>query len=96
MAVRESAIRRFNQHKERMLDELWTLVESGAPPDLIEERASLYVENSTRILFEAFDTHFISAALLKPGGENEAVGAGSNRVVEAQLSHVNYKCKFPT
>ncbi|EPB72805.1 Ion channel [Ancylostoma ceylanicum] len=72
MAVRESAIRRFNQHKERMLDELWTLVESGAPPDLIEERANLYVENSTRILFEAFDTHFISAALLKPGGENEA------------------------
>ncbi|KHJ84953.1 Ion channel [Oesophagostomum dentatum] len=72
MAVRESAIRRFNQHKERMLDELWTLVESGAPPDLIEERANIYVENSTRILFEAFDTHFISAALLKPGGENEA------------------------
>ncbi|KIH62091.1 Ion channel [Ancylostoma duodenale] len=72
MAVRESAIRRFNQHKERMLDELWSLVESGAPPDLIEERANLYVENSTRILFEAFDTHFISAALLKPGGENEA------------------------
>ncbi|CAJ0599489.1 unnamed protein product [Cylicocyclus nassatus] len=72
MAVRESAIRRFNQHKERMLDELWALVESGAPPDLIEERANLYVENSTRILFEAFDTHFISAALLKPGGEDEA------------------------
>ncbi|ETN79305.1 Ion channel [Necator americanus] len=72
MAVRESAIKRFNQHKERMLDELWTLVESGAPADLIEERANLYVENSTRILFEAFDTHFISAALLKPGGEDEA------------------------
>ncbi|WKX99187.1 hypothetical protein Q1695_014231 [Nippostrongylus brasiliensis] len=71
MAVRESAIRRFNQHKERMLDELWSLVESGAPPDLIEERANVYVENSTRILFEAFDTHFISAALLKPGGEEE-------------------------
>ncbi|VDM54975.1 unnamed protein product [Angiostrongylus costaricensis] len=69
MAVRESAIRRFNQHKERMLTELWTLVDSGAPP---EERASLYVENSTRILFEAFDTNFITAALLKPGGENEA------------------------
>ncbi|KIH53226.1 Ion channel [Ancylostoma duodenale] len=40
--------------------------------DRIEERANLYVENSTRILFEAFDTHFISAAFLKPGGENEA------------------------
>ncbi|KAJ1368370.1 hypothetical protein KIN20_029491 [Parelaphostrongylus tenuis] len=25
----ESAIRRFNQHKERMLTELWTLVDSG-------------------------------------------------------------------
>ncbi|VDL70653.1 unnamed protein product [Nippostrongylus brasiliensis] len=77
MAVRESAIRRFNQHKERMLDELWSLVESGAPPDLIEERANIYVENSTRILFEAFDTHFISAALLKPGGEEEVVRYGN-------------------
>ncbi|RCN34604.1 Ion channel [Ancylostoma caninum] len=82
MAVRESAIRRFNQHKERMLDELWSLVESGAPPDLIEERANLYVENSTRILFEAFDTHFISAALLKPGGEDEAA--------RKQCRHHNY------
>ncbi|VDP07137.1 unnamed protein product [Heligmosomoides polygyrus] len=63
---------RPNEHKERMLDELWSLVESGAPADLIEERANFYVENSTRILFEAFDTHFISAALLKPGGEDEA------------------------
>ncbi|KJH46603.1 Ion channel [Dictyocaulus viviparus] len=73
MAVRESAIRRFNQHKEQMLDELWTLIDSGASPGhLIEARANIYVENSTRILFEAFDTHFISAALLKPGGETEA------------------------
>ncbi|KAK6015573.1 hypothetical protein OSTOST_19002 [Ostertagia ostertagi] len=47
--------------------------------NLIEERASLYVENSTRILFEAFDTHFISAALLKPGGENEAASTRSAR-----------------
>uniref|UniRef100_A0A1I7XPW0 Ion_trans_2 domain-containing protein n=1 Tax=Heterorhabditis bacteriophora TaxID=37862 RepID=A0A1I7XPW0_HETBA len=72
VAVRESSIKKFHLHKDRMLDELWTLIETGASPDFIGEVASEYVDNVTRILFEAFDTHYINANHLRPGGEKEA------------------------
>ncbi|PAV57744.1 hypothetical protein WR25_07384 isoform F [Diploscapter pachys] len=72
LAIREMSIRRFHAHKEQMLDDLWSLVEAGATPEYIEGMANEYVDNVTRILFEAFDTHYISAKHLKPGGELEA------------------------
>ena len=42
-------------------------------PDVVEDMAVKYVDNVTRILFEAFDTHCIGAKHLRPGGENEDV-----------------------
>ncbi|CAI4231503.1 unnamed protein product [Auanema sp. JU1783] len=72
MAVRELSIRKFHLQKEKMLDDIWELIESGHSTDYIEDVASEYVDNVTRILFEAFDTHYISAKHLKPGGDKEA------------------------
>ena len=99
MAVRESSIRRFNAHKDAMLDELWDMLESGHSSgrwpstggrcvEAIELVAGEYIENVTRILFDAFDTHYISSSHLRPGGEDEAVGhlsQESNRQISVQL-----------
>ncbi|CAD6190324.1 unnamed protein product [Caenorhabditis auriculariae] len=71
MAVREKNIRRFIEHKNTMMDELWELREAGVSQDFLDALAVQYVDNVTRILFEAFDTHFIGARHLRPGGENE-------------------------
>lgn len=53
------------------LASLWSM-QASLFSEYIEGMANEYVDNVTRILFEAFDTHYISAKHLKPGGDLEA------------------------
>ncbi|KAF1762071.1 hypothetical protein GCK72_010333 [Caenorhabditis remanei] len=69
--VRARNIERFNVHKRQMIDHLWEMRSSGIGQHVVEDMAVKYVDNVTRILFEAFDTHCIGAKHLRPGGENE-------------------------
>uniref|UniRef100_A0A8R1DNL7 Potassium channel domain-containing protein n=1 Tax=Caenorhabditis japonica TaxID=281687 RepID=A0A8R1DNL7_CAEJA len=69
--VRARNIERFHVHKRQMIEHLWEMRSSGIGQHVVEDMAVKYVDNVTRILFEAFDTHCIAAKHLRPGGENE-------------------------
>ncbi|CAI2349264.1 unnamed protein product [Caenorhabditis sp. 36 PRJEB53466] len=69
--VRARNIERFNVHKRQMIEHLWEMRTSGVGQHVVEDMAVKYVDNVTRILFEAFDTHCIGAKHLRPGGEDE-------------------------
>ncbi|CAB3403355.1 unnamed protein product [Caenorhabditis bovis] len=71
MEVRADNVQRFNEHKEVMLSDLWELRAAGVEQELLEEVANEYIDNITKILFDAFDTHCIGAKHLRPGGEHE-------------------------
>lgn len=65
---------------------------------MVEDLAVKYVDNVTRILFEAFDTHCIGAKHLRPGGEDEDVSWSLKCLSEIEfalcLSFTNSIFKF--
>ncbi|CAJ0943248.1 unnamed protein product, partial [Mesorhabditis belari] len=73
VSIRDSNLRQIAIYKEQMLNDMWNLVNSDTPKAVIEATAAAHVDNVTRMLFDAFDTHFITAKHLRAenGGEDE-------------------------
>ncbi|CAI5444388.1 unnamed protein product [Caenorhabditis angaria] len=69
--VRTHNIAKFHAYKQRMIGELAELKKSeAADPRGLEELALEHVHNLTRILFDAFDTHYIAAKHLGKDGHS--------------------------
>uniref|UniRef100_A0A915PBA0 Potassium channel domain-containing protein n=1 Tax=Setaria digitata TaxID=48799 RepID=A0A915PBA0_9BILA len=66
IAVRRESLKDIFAQKKLMLDELWIMLNDDSISDEEIERLAIHhVDNVTRILFEAFDTHYISASHLR-------------------------------
>ncbi|CAG9530822.1 unnamed protein product [Cercopithifilaria johnstoni] len=64
--VRRESLRDISAQRKLMLDELWIMLNDESISDEEIERLALHhVDNVTRVLFEAFDTHYISASHLR-------------------------------
>ncbi|KAI6176719.1 TWiK family of potassium channels protein 7 [Aphelenchoides bicaudatus] len=66
LATRAQGVEEIKAHRDEMLNHLWMLVnDQTMSRNQVEQVAANYIDNATRILFEAFDTHYISAAHLQ-------------------------------
>ncbi|GMS90622.1 hypothetical protein PENTCL1PPCAC_12797, partial [Pristionchus entomophagus] len=60
--VRELGLKDIKEHRDRLLNEMWDHLNEGDKTDEeITRLAEAYVDNVTRVLFDAFDTHYINA-----------------------------------
>uniref|UniRef100_A0A0R3RQR4 Ion channel n=1 Tax=Elaeophora elaphi TaxID=1147741 RepID=A0A0R3RQR4_9BILA len=81
IAVRRDSLRDISAQRKLMLDELWIMLNDESVSDEEIERLAIHhVDNVTRALFEAFDTHYISASHLR----SSAATASINDFVEEE------------
>jgi hypothetical protein len=58
----------IEENRRQMLDHLWNLVSDPTiTQDKLEEAAFEKVDNMSRLLFEAFDTHYVGLAQIREG-----------------------------
>ncbi|KAK6101759.1 Ion channel family protein [Brugia pahangi] len=66
IAVRHESLKDISAQRKLMLDELWIMLNDESISDEEIERIAIHhVDNVTRVLFEAFDTHYITASHLR-------------------------------
>ncbi|KAL3086119.1 hypothetical protein niasHS_009689 [Heterodera schachtii] len=66
IAVRRETLDIIEREKHEMLDQIWALInDPTVPQDHLELVAADRVENITRLMFEAFDTHYVGLAHLR-------------------------------
>ncbi|TKR77323.1 hypothetical protein L596_018320 [Steinernema carpocapsae] len=64
--VRRSSLVDINRQTNLMLDSLWNVMNDNRTTEAqFMEMATTHIDNVTRILFEAFDTHYISSVHLR-------------------------------
>ncbi|VDO32318.1 unnamed protein product [Onchocerca flexuosa] len=83
IAVRRESLRDISAQRKLMLDELWVMLNNESVSDgtdhilffteEIERLANLHVNNVTQVLFEAFNTRYISASHLQSSTETSSV-----------------------
>ncbi|VDD90262.1 unnamed protein product [Enterobius vermicularis] len=58
----ERNIKLIDEHRQTMLSNMWKLINNvTVSKEEIEERAQFYVDGATKLLFQAYDTDFITA-----------------------------------
>uniref|UniRef100_A0A913I3A7 Potassium channel domain-containing protein n=1 Tax=Strongyloides stercoralis TaxID=6248 RepID=A0A913I3A7_STRER len=68
LAIRSENINKINNEKIKMLNHVWEMLnDDSLSKEYIEAQAIEYIDNVTRLLFEAFDTHYITATHLNQG-----------------------------
>ncbi|VDK48481.1 unnamed protein product [Anisakis simplex] len=66
IAIRKANLDDINAHRKLMLKHMWSIINDNTTSDEEMERLALqHMDNVTRLLFEAFDTHYINADHLK-------------------------------
>ncbi|VDK87205.1 unnamed protein product [Litomosoides sigmodontis] len=74
IAVRRGSLRDISAQRKLMLDELWIMLNDESVSDEEIERLAIHhVDNVTRVLFEAFDTHYISASHLRSSATTASI-----------------------
>uniref|UniRef100_A0A2K6WHJ1 Potassium channel domain-containing protein n=1 Tax=Onchocerca volvulus TaxID=6282 RepID=A0A2K6WHJ1_ONCVO len=74
IAVRRESLRDISAQRKLMLDELWVMLNNESVSDEeIERLANLHVNNVTQVLFEAFNTRYISASHLQSSNETSSI-----------------------
>ncbi|KHN87881.1 TWiK family of potassium channels protein 7 [Toxocara canis] len=72
IAIRKANLDDIAAHRKLMLEQIWAVINDNTTTHEEMERLALqHMDNVTRLLFEAFDTHYISASHLKDKGEEE-------------------------
>ena len=65
-------IEEIEKEKRQMMEHIWELLnDPSVPREKVEEIALERVDNMSRLLFEAFDTHYVGLAQLEEGAESE-------------------------
>uniref|UniRef100_A0A183BPT2 Ion channel n=1 Tax=Globodera pallida TaxID=36090 RepID=A0A183BPT2_GLOPA len=66
IAVRKETLGVIEREKHEMLEQIWHLLnDPTVPRDRVESVAAERVENMTRLMFDAFDTHYVGLAHLR-------------------------------
>uniref|UniRef100_A0A0N5BW18 Potassium channel subfamily K member 18 n=1 Tax=Strongyloides papillosus TaxID=174720 RepID=A0A0N5BW18_STREA len=68
LAIRSENVNKINEEKAKMLSHVWEMLnDDSLSKEYIEAQAMEHIDNVTRLLFEAFDTHYITATHLNQG-----------------------------
>uniref|UniRef100_A0A0N5ATQ7 Ion channel n=1 Tax=Syphacia muris TaxID=451379 RepID=A0A0N5ATQ7_9BILA len=60
--IRERNIKLIDQHRQKMLSNMWELINNTTvSKEEVEKKAQFYVDGATKLLFQAYDTDFITA-----------------------------------
>ncbi|KAM3723635.1 TWiK family of potassium channels protein [Dirofilaria immitis] len=74
IAVRRESLKDISTQRKLMLDELWVMLNDESVSDEEIKRLAIHhVDNVTRVLFEAFGTHYISASHLRTSTASSSV-----------------------
>ena len=72
VAIRRETMEMIEQSRREMLEHLWELLSDPTiPREHVEAIALERVDNISRLLFEAFDTHYVGLAQLREGADAE-------------------------
>uniref|UniRef100_A0A0N4ZIH6 Potassium channel subfamily K member 18 n=1 Tax=Parastrongyloides trichosuri TaxID=131310 RepID=A0A0N4ZIH6_PARTI len=68
LAIRSENVNKINEEKIKMLSHVWEMLNDDTlSKEYVEAQAMAHIDNVTKLLFEAFDTHYITATHLNQG-----------------------------